>query len=203
MFCQSCGCELPESARFCRQCGAPISPVSLHKPAARSGRRSWRAKALGVALAIFAVLALIGIFSDHHDVKQFLPMTAEQILGSYAAPPVPLRSYTTTDGATVRLYSSTCHKISFEERGGGLTRYSIEFEPYAEDRPVCAVVVPAKFGLFIGDATGADPKDILPIMEQLGGSNAWSPEPSEAVFNGIRLTRQVKDGSLVLQAEAD
>jgi hypothetical protein len=202
MFCQSCGAESLDAARFCNRCGTLLAPATTtsivrRKPWFRSSR------VLGIASAALVAVAAVGVFSDHPEGRKFLPTTAAEILGSYGKPPTLLRSYTTEDGATVRLYSSFCHNISLEERSGGLTRYEVQFEKYGESEPACGVVVAGRFGLFVIHSTAADPKDVLPIMDRLGGNNAWSPEPSETVVNGVKLTRYVKDGSLVLQADPD
>ncbi len=69
---------------------------------------------------------------------------------------------------------------------------------FENDLAPAAVV--ARMGVFVmkvGNVT----ENLLGVVEELGGQNVWSSEPSETVVNGVRIRRRMVQGdSLVFEA---
>lgn len=74
MFCQNCGIEIPEGAKFCVECGAPVesaSPVIEQKPSLEQKTKSRpKSNVLGMISGIIVIVSL------------FLPFVSVNILGT-------------------------------------------------------------------------------------------------------------------------
>jgi uncharacterized membrane protein YvbJ len=61
MRCRQCGTEIADKALICYRCGTATSEP-LFKPAASSGRRSSRKRALIAAIVLAVLIVLLGLF---------------------------------------------------------------------------------------------------------------------------------------------